>query len=319
MPKRDRVAEALERLGRAEGAELDRELVAALEGDLSLVAERAATIAAERSKSELVPLLASAFQRFFVLESASDKGCRAKIAIVRALDALEAREHRVFEIAVRHVQREPSYGGPVDTAVPLRAVGAIALVNSRHPRVLLELAQLLADKEHGARAAAAHAIGSLGRREGTPLLLYKARIGDREPEVSSEVLAAIIAIEEDEGVELVVPFLESDDSDARTTAAVALGQSRRESALEPLVRFASRSVREGERKAGLVAIAMLRTPKAFDHLLALVREGSLAIARDAIAALAIYRHDAPLAERLRNAVEERGEKALTAALKEHSK
>ncbi len=69
------------------------------------------------------------------------------------------------------------------------------------------------------------------------------------------------------------------------------------------------------RRTALLAIAMLRREEAIEFLLGLVAEAPGFTARDAIAALAVYRHDEALCERLRTAAA-RHDADLRAALEE---
>src|SRR5947209_17097273 len=77
-------------------------------GDRSnLVVAAAAAIAGENTLVELARDLEAAFDRFLAHPLKDDKLCRAKIAIVQALDRMEHREPDVFLKAARHVQLEP--------------------------------------------------------------------------------------------------------------------------------------------------------------------------------------------------------------------
>src|SRR5690242_11505856 len=81
-------------------------------GDRSnLVVAAAAAIAGENSLVELAGDLESAFDRFLANPLKDDKLCRAKIAIVQALDRMEHPRMEVFLKAARHVQLEPVWGG----------------------------------------------------------------------------------------------------------------------------------------------------------------------------------------------------------------
>ncbi len=64
------------------------------------------------------------------------------------------------------------------------------------------------------------------------------------------------------------------------------------------------------RRVLLRAAAAHRSEAAFDWLLAIVADGRLAVAREVVDALALYRHNAKLKERLEAALHERGEPQL---------
>src|SRR5262245_64328005 len=84
-------------------------------GDRSnLVVAAAAAIAGENTLVELARDLEAAFDRFLVNPLKDDKLCRAKIAVVQALDRMEHQETEVFLKAARHVQLEPVWGGTED-------------------------------------------------------------------------------------------------------------------------------------------------------------------------------------------------------------
>ena len=72
-----------------------------------------------------------AFDRFLVEPLKNDKLCRAKIAIVQALDKIEHGRQKVFERAAGHVQLEPVFGGREDTAAALRGAALFALCADR--------------------------------------------------------------------------------------------------------------------------------------------------------------------------------------------
>lgn len=312
MPPRksDRVAELLAELDRIEtggGDPAGQALLVARDlGDKSaVVVARAADLATDAHVAELT----AAFERMLQGE---DGGCRAKTALVRALDRVEARADEVYLRAIRHVQLE--WSGPrvqEDVADGMRGIAAIALVNVRSPEAPLELARLLADASPRARASAAHAMAAWGRHEMVPLLWFKALTGDRDPDVTTEVLSALLWIEGASVVDRVAALLGGDDHDRGVAAAMALGQARLPEALAPLVAWTeSTGLSTGARKAGFLAIAMLRLPAAVGHLLGLVREAPVLVARPALEALLLHKHDAAHLA----AVEARNMEGLTAIL-----
>ena len=139
----------------------------------------------------------------------------------------------------------------------------------------------------------------------------QALIDDDEPEVVAETFVAVLTVERDTGVRVVARFLEDPRPDVREAATLALGQSRLESALSPLVRYVDDPRRTGEElKSGTVAMAVLRTAAALDHLVGLVLDGEDDPAEHAVRALAVYRHDPSLVARLEAALEERDEGGL---------
>src|SRR5262245_60973306 len=146
MPKAPRLEDrlaALNDLRRDPNApEARQELTKCLASKINLLAAKAARIAGDCKVDGFAPQLVDAFARFMIDPVASDRRSEAKLAIVRALDELEYPSHEPFLLGIRHVQMEPSFGPPVDTAIELRAVSAIGLVRTNYPDVGVELVTL---------------------------------------------------------------------------------------------------------------------------------------------------------------------------------
>src|SRR4051794_25089741 len=123
MAARRSLDDKLAALRSLRGQTLTDEQVAELRkriGDRSnLVVAAAAAIAGENALVELAGDLEAGFDRFLVTPLKDDKLCRAKVAIVQALDRMEPRHTAVFLKAARHVQLEPVWGGTEDSAPPL--------------------------------------------------------------------------------------------------------------------------------------------------------------------------------------------------------
>ena len=123
MAKRPTLEDRLNRLSdlrnEPDGDVVRRALQKGLAERSNHLVARAAKLAAELELEELAPALAAAFDRFMEDPARTDKGCVAKAAITRALVDLEVRAEEVYLRGVRHRQPEGSYGGPVDTAVPV--------------------------------------------------------------------------------------------------------------------------------------------------------------------------------------------------------
>ena len=56
------------------------------------------------------------FHRFMENPVKTDPGCSAKVELVTALHDLDCAREEVFLQGLRHVQKEPGWGPPVDTA-----------------------------------------------------------------------------------------------------------------------------------------------------------------------------------------------------------
>ena len=246
--------------------------------------------------------MAEAFHRFLADPVESDKLCRGKIAIVEALNRIEYDDEQVFRIAVKFRQPEPSWGKPEDTAAQLRASAAFALVRLGPRDLLILLADLLADSEKVARSAAAKALGACGQSGAIPLLRFKARIGDEEPEIVAECLNALVAAEPKESIPFVAEYLHSANDEIAEGAALALGESRRPEALELLKRHWPRTRGESLQNVLLLAIAITRLSGAIEFLLEVLAEAGETAAMAALAALAIHRHNPAVKERVKAVV-----------------
>ena len=274
-----------------------------------LVAD-AAEIVGERMLSELMPELTAAFDRFMEDGEETDKGCRAKIAIVETLNKLDHQDETLLLRGLTYVQIEGRWGQPEgeDTAATLRGVCAFGLVRFNRPDIVLLLAELLADKEKIARCAAAQALGETRAPAAIPLLLYKARVGDRDPEVVGDCLGGLMTAAPRESLSFVAEFLRSPEDEIAQGAALALGESRRPEAFEVLRNHWPRARRTALAEVLLLAISMSRLPGAMDFLLEIVAARTDGLA--ALSALAIHRHNEPLRERIAKAVDEAGDVKL---------
>jgi HEAT repeat protein len=275
--------------GRAEAAKY-------LNSKMNLVAAKAARIAGEWLAAELTPQLVEAFDRFMLKPETSDKRCAAKIEILKALCKLEYPSPSIFRRSLRHVQMEPTWGGSVDTAAAVRALGAMGLAQTDYPEALEEIVPLLLDAERDARIGALRAIAASGLPGGALLLRLKALSGD-EPEVLGECFAALLRAAPSQSLEFVAKFLDHREEAVAEAAALALGDSRLESAFAVL-REAFERTRALPRRTLLLAIALLRRENAIDYLLDLVQNGEGQTSADAVAALAMYEKDPNLQERL---------------------
>jgi hypothetical protein len=158
-----------------------RQLRAAFESRQNLLVATAADIVAEFELDGFSDALVSAFERFVEQPVKRDPGCRAKTATARALYRTEVPAIETFLRGIRLVQREPVWGGSVDTAVELRAACALGLVRSGYPGAMIELSELLADPEPMARVGAVQALVYSERAEvAVPILRFKALINEPE-------------------------------------------------------------------------------------------------------------------------------------------
>jgi hypothetical protein len=287
-------------------------LRAALSGRSSHAAAKAAAIAGDLEIDALVPDLAAAFERFLVQPVKSDPGCAAKAAIADALYRLGAGETEVYLKGVRHVQMEPVWGGRADTATGLRGTCALALVRVHYPDYLVELADLLADREAPARRMAAQALAYSENAAAVPLLRLKALSGDEDPQVLGDCLLALLRIAPRQSIAFAARFLDRPEGEIAEAAALALGASRVAEAFPALRDWWQRTFDPARRRTALLAVAMLKRDEAIQYLLEQVAEAAPMHARDALRALAIYRHDGKLRAQVEAALARREDAALRA-------
>ena len=148
----------------------------------------------EQNHTDLIPDLEAAFDRLLVDPLKNDKQCRGKMAIIKALDKLEHERIDIFLRATSHIQLEPVWGGSEDTAAPLRATALLALAQLGYHHLLALLVDCLTDSQKEVRIAAVQVLGHHGSEPANLLLRLKARLGDKEPDVLSECLSALLAL-----------------------------------------------------------------------------------------------------------------------------
>ncbi|HLT37776.1 MAG TPA: hypothetical protein VK034_15900 [Enhygromyxa sp.] len=309
MPKRDRTQAALDRLAAAvddpHAPAAKAAIAKALRDRSNLVVAAALELIYQHELTGFEDAMQTAWDHAMTDPVRRDPGCRIKAGVVKALDILREPADDLFLAGIRHVQPEPVWGGSQDTAVALRGMCAIALVNRRHPDAMIELARLLGDPEREARRAAADAVAQSGDAlTGVPLLILRVRASEPEPEVLGACFAGMLSLAADQTFGFVVEHLRARDPLLVEAAALALGQARPNGGLDVLRELAERSFGD-LRKIALLSISMLRSEAGWEYLLGLVTEAAPPLARDAIEALAVYRELPSLAERVRHAVERR--------------
>lgn len=320
MARRDHVQQAIDKLvairddpTSAGGLEV---IEAALGHKSNLVVALAAQIVGEHELESLAPLLVQAFERCLTDPVKRDPSCRAKVAIARALTQLRHDAETVFRRGARHVQREPVWGGSEDTAPELRAICIAALLEGQYIGAFIDAAELLADPERLARIGAAHAIARSGNVElGVPLLRLKVLTSEADGEVLSACFLALLALDPESSLPHVATFLGDARSFVREAAAMALGESRLAGAFLPLRELAEKSDKKlgaADRRVALVAMAMLRNEETWAYLIGLIADADIRLARFAADALAAYRHDTRLRDRVRAAADACGDAPLRA-------
>jgi hypothetical protein len=295
-----------------ENYDLKRDLAPFLRHKSNHAVAAAAAAAEQLEASALAPDLVQAFERFMRDPAKLDAGCKATTAIVQALIQLEDAAAKVYFTGIRHVQREGSFGPPVDAAAPLRGLCARGLARMGHPDALLECVTLLADPEIAARTGAIRAIADAGRPEGVLLLRLKTLLGDKEIEVTGECFASLLSLDPGGSIEFVAKFLNSRAEGISEQAALALGETRQPKAFELLRESWEGGAAAEQRRTLLVAIAMLRIDEALEFLLSRLAEESGPVAADALAGLAFYARDEAVLARVEGIIQQRGDRALEA-------
>jgi hypothetical protein len=266
---------------------------------------RAAALAGELQLGGLARDLEQALERWMAPDARRDPGCRAKVALVRALGELDRHPVEPLSVGMRLVQMEPGFGGPTDTAAELRAVCAMGVARSGASDAALRIVPLLLDASPLARGGAVDALGACGQLEAEGLLRFKALLGDEEPEVVSTCLASLLLLAPARSLAFVEELLEGRDAELRAAAILALGDCRLDAAADLLIGRFEQLVPE-DRRLALVALVASRRDRALDFALSELRSATDGRAADALRALGALRHDARLRERVDAALAERG-------------
>jgi HEAT repeat protein len=311
MAKSSKLEETLALLDRVELDRAPEEAIVllkqVLQSKFAIAVARAAKIVRKAELFNLLPDLVMAFERFIINGAVTDPNCLAKKELAETLYRLEYSQESLFLIGIRYVQMESVWGGKVDTAPGLRGICALGLVRMNYPDVMVELADLLADAEVEARMVAARAIAYSESPHGVPLLRLKVKMGDSDPQVLSECFMGLLKLAPAQSLPLMAEFLDRLEVQVCEMAALALGESRLSEALPILTQWWKRTLNAELRRSGLLAIAMLRQDEALAFLLNLITEGTLSDAKDAVAALDLYRQDKALWQRISYAVELRSD------------
>jgi hypothetical protein len=311
----------IERLGllrQAPPKEATAALRKALGDRVNLMVAKAAKIIAELEITELEPELLRTFERLFEDPAESDPQCWGKNAIANALRDLGYRESAPFLRGMRHVQMEPSFGKPVDTAPTLRGICLLALLaceDLRREETMRLLVDGFTDEAPTVRAEAARGLELMEGEESALLLRLKARLGDDEAPVVGQVFDSLLKLEEERGIRFVAEFLKS-PREVREEAALSLGSSRLSGAVD-ILRETWESTRDPEfRQVILRAMSVSRQEPALEFLLGLVREARAQDAKAALEALSLDRNSPEIRRRVETAADRGGPavKALFARL-----
>lgn len=282
-----------------------KQIAKALAGKSNLVAAKAARIVGDAQWIDLRDELANAFTRFLRQGVTLDKGCKATVAIARALFAFDYDNAELYLSGMRHIQMEPVWGGSVDTAAELRAVCAMGLAGCSYPNKLRDLLPLLVDGEARVRSGAIRALATIGSEPAALLLRLKALAGDKEPEVLGDCFSALLTIEGSAAMPLVISFAESRDPQIGEAAFLALGATRRDDAIEWLKSRFGQVVDSETRQSILLALASSRTETAVAFLLDIIRNGSGRSSEIAVSTMQVNSADPRIRDAIASALQDR--------------
>jgi len=304
----DRLEQQLEHLRALRALGPTDEVVAALGKALrdrvNVVVAKAASMSAEFQLRTLMPDLLHALERLFDKPVVNDPQCWGKNAVAKALKDLGHAESAVFLRGIRHIQREPVWGGEADTANVLRGTCALALVQCRditRDETFLHLIDAVTESDHTVRGDAALAIEQMAGREAVWILRMKSRVADR-PEVTGQVFESLLRLDPGSSVSFVAGFLEDKNEEVAEEAALALGASRLPAALETLTKAWKKSKNSAIGPVLLRAISASRLDEALEFLLKIVREGRQSESADAVRALEIHRDSEDIRRRTEEAL-----------------
>jgi HEAT repeat protein len=250
----------------------------------NFITAKAADLALELNLTQLTPDLLAAFDRFFEDPIKTDPQCWAKNAISKTLAAFEHQDAAVFLRGMKHIQLEPSYGGPSDSAAALRSTCALALVQCRsltEPDLLKHLIELMNDADKTVRVEAIHAIENVNSTAAALLLRLRAilspqlnsKMQDEEPEALGACYTGILSIEGPSAIPWVSQFLNGPD-DLAAEAALAIAGTHSPQAFETLRNHLAEEHDPWFCSVLLPAIALTRQDEAIEFLLDQVRAES---------------------------------------------
>jgi HEAT repeat protein len=303
-----KLEERLDQLKQLRRATPDDSLIATVRKSLddrsNLIVAEAARLAGEHHLSALIPDVLRAFDRLFEDPVKTDSKCWGKTAIAKALTSVDYSESAAFIRGAQHVQMEPVWGGQEDTALQLRATCVLALVQCTdlsRVDLLRRLVDALVDPGDPVRIEAVRAIAQVSGDEGGLLLRLKAHSGDRRSAVTGYVFDALLGLEGDSAVGFVGRFRESVSVEARDEAALALGSSRLQSAVNLLITTCGKS-RDHEFRAILMrSLSSSRQTSALDFLIDLVKTGATRDSTEALDALQLHGDSPEIQKRIEDA------------------
>jgi hypothetical protein len=279
MPRNfDAELAALEALSTRRPTETEAPLRKSLTHPNNFIVAKAARLAQQHEHRSLIPELVAAFHRFLANGVKTDPQCWAKIAIAKALAAFDYQEPDLFLTGISTHQHEPSWGGTIETAGPLRGHSAHALVQCRslsNITVLTHLLPLFTDKDIPVQVNAARAVEQIGTDAAMLLLRLRAELASGEAELLGACYSGVLDLEGPSAIPWAAKFLHPlAPDDASAEAAFAIAETRTEAAFTQLHATWKQTRDTDFRGTLLTAIALTRQDSAYDFLLEEIKDGS---------------------------------------------
>ena len=255
-------------------------LVKAIGDTNNLVVSKAAWLAAELRRKELIPFLLDAFERFLSDPFKKDRSCLAKNAIILSVYNLDYIDAPFYRDLIDYRQLEPDG----DSAIDVRRIAAAGLAASNDHRAIMDLAILLNDPEAAVRQSVVRTVTTLAPQVAEAALRQKVTAGDKSPEVMDECFRGLMKVNQEESISLVEKYLSTDSFG--DYAAFALGESRDLRALEILKQAYKNHL--VPKPVLIQAISLVRREEALEFLLQIIQDGTEDVAEKACAAVQSY-------------------------------
>ncbi len=241
-----------------------------------IVVAEAASLASEWFATDLTDELADAFFRLRDKGLELDPQCWGKVALIKALHELAHHDGEVYLKGCQTFQLEPVYGGKEDSAIAVRSLAFGALVQLPvidFEKLLVALADLLADPSPKVRAEAARLSVSGPADKVAPLLRLKLKLGDSETRVMGACCDALLSLSPSaETLTLIEEFSKSSSSALQAEALAALAGSSLPEAIKLAIKRYSDLFDEQLRRIVITAMSTSATLEADTFLLSLLSE-----------------------------------------------
>jgi HEAT repeat protein len=183
---------------------------------------------------------------------------------------------------------------------------------------MIDLVDALHDPEPQVRSGVIKAMEMAQPYEAELVLRHTIRQGDPEPEVIGQAFSSLMKVAAETSLEVVSGHLDDAQEAIREAAALALGESRLESALEILIMASQELTAVDPFQSTLLnAIALQRYQAGYDYLFSVIEKAPLGMAQRAVTALAIFNYNDELRETVRTLVELRDEIRLKKAFEDN--